>query len=170
VRPASRTCASWFTLSSKQISAGTPGRATLKTERIARALLERTLPKSEWTHEAHLRAGLWHVLRYPADEALARLRESILAHNVASGGVNSASEGYHETVTRFYVCIIRSFVMSVDRERPVDELALELVERLGDRKLPLRYYTAERLFSAAARLAWVEPDLEALPCGLEDTG
>jgi len=33
-----------------------------ETERIAHALTDRTLPKSEWTHHAHLRAGLWHVV------------------------------------------------------------------------------------------------------------
>ena len=106
------------------------------------------------------------MLRYSADESLARLRKRIRAYNVSTGGVNSATEGYHETITRFYVCILRSFVMTVDRRRPIDELAQELIARFGDRKLPLRYYSAERLFSSDARLAWIEPDLDALPCGL----
>ena len=30
----------------------------------------------------------------------------------------------------------------------------------GRRDWPLRFYSAERLFSKAARLGWVEPDLE----------
>jgi hypothetical protein len=42
-------------------------------------------------------------------------------------------------------------------------LVRELIERIGDRRLPLRYYSRERLFSAEARLGWVEPDLLALP-------
>jgi len=37
-----------------------------ETERVASALIDRTLPKAEWTHEAHLRAGLWHVQAHGA--------------------------------------------------------------------------------------------------------
>lgn len=33
----------------------------------------------------------------------------------------------------------------------------------GRRDWPLRFYSAERLFSKEARLEWVEPDLAALP-------
>jgi hypothetical protein len=29
-----------------------------ETERIAKGVIERTLPKAAWTHHAHLRAGL----------------------------------------------------------------------------------------------------------------
>jgi hypothetical protein len=53
------------------------------TDQLAAAFCERTLPKGQWTHEAHLRVGLWHVLRHPADRALDLLRERISAYNVA---------------------------------------------------------------------------------------
>ena len=33
----------------------------------------------------------------------------------------------------------------------------------GRRDWPLRFYSRERLFSKAARLGWVEPDLAKLP-------
>ena len=29
---------------------------------LTRAFCDRTLRKSQWTHEAHLRVGLWHLL------------------------------------------------------------------------------------------------------------
>ena len=91
------------------------------------------------------------------------LRGRIRAYNEATGGVNSDSAGYHETITRLYIVLIREFVRSADRGRPTDDLVRELIERIGDRRLPLRYYSRERLFSAEARLGWVEPDLLALP-------
>ena len=130
---------------------------------LAREFIALRLPKSEWTHEAHLRVGLWHALRYSEADALDLLRARIRAYNEATGGVNSDSAGYHETITRLYVVVIRDFVRTVDRGRSVDNLQHELIERFGDRELPLRYFSRERLFSVEARLGWVEPDLRALP-------
>jgi hypothetical protein len=40
--------------------------------------------------------------------------------------------------------------------------ALLLAEE-GRRDWPLRFYSAQRLFSVEARRGWVEPDLAALP-------
>jgi hypothetical protein len=110
-----------------------------------------------------LARGLWHSLHHPRDTALNLLRDRIRAYNVATGVENTSSEGYHETITRFYLAVIGAFLASVDSGRPIDELAQELIERFGDRNLPLRHYTRARLFSAGARLGWLEPDLEPLP-------
>jgi hypothetical protein len=140
----------------------------METERIARGLIDRTLPKSEWTHQAHLRAGLWHLLHYPEDVALALLRERIRAYNDATGVVNTESAGYHETITGFYLRVIQTFLESVCRpDRPADELARELIERYGEHQLVLRYYSRERLFSPEARRFWIEPDLRPLPVATE---
>jgi hypothetical protein len=133
------------------------------TVRLAGEFIARTLPKSDWTHEAHLRVGLWHTLHHPRDVALALLRDRIRSYNAATGVQNTSSNGYHETITRFYLAVIRAFLASVDAGRPIDELAQELIARFGDRNLPLRHYSRERLFSTEARLGWLEPDLEPLP-------
>lgn len=134
----------------------------MNTDRIAHEFIMQTLPKAEWTHQAHLRVGLWHALRFPDPAALDLLRTRIRAYNESTGGVNNEFAGYHETITRFYVHILRAFLESADVRRPVDELAQELIERFGDRDLPLLYYTRERLFTVEARLGWVTPDLQAL--------
>jgi hypothetical protein len=133
----------------------------METDRIAREFIARTLPKGEWTHEAHLRVGLWHALHHP--QALDLLRERIRAYNVSTGVPNTPSAGYHETITRFYLRVIRGFLGSTDSDRPIDELAGELIARFGDRNLLLRHYTRERLFSVEARLGWLAPDLSSLP-------
>ena len=134
-----------------------------ETERLVTAFLELTLPRTEWTHHAHLRVGLWHLLHHTEAEALDLLRARIRRYNEAIGGQNTDTSGYHETITRFYVCLIAAFVARVDGSRPLDELAEELSAEYGDKELPLRWYTKERLFSVAARVGWVEPDLAALP-------
>jgi hypothetical protein len=46
--------------------------------------------------------------------------------------------------------------------RPVNAV---LQAEEGRRDWPLRFYSADLLFSTEARLAWVEPDLAPLPKG-----
>lgn len=130
---------------------------------LAQSFTARTLPKSGWTHEAHLRVGLWHVLRHGEDEALGLLRERIRALNEAHGVANDDRGGYHETITRFYVWRIARFVEQAARDGVAgpgdDELADALVAGCGARDLALRWWSRDRLMSAAARRGWVEPDL-----------
>jgi hypothetical protein len=132
---------------------------TLSLSCLAIAFHERTLPKTQWTHHAHLKVGLWTLLRFPPDEALNRLRVAIRTYNESVGGINSDSAGYHETITAFYVRVIDRFLSNVGRTRPADELAEELIRLHGDKELPLRYWSKQRPMSSEARLSWVEPDL-----------
>lgn len=134
------------------------------TDRTAEAFCARTLTKPEWTHWAHLRVGLWHVLHHTEDEALALLRERIRALNEHHGVTNTPTAGYHETITRFYVRYIALFVEAVRCDLPIDAQAMQLILKHGAKELPLRYWTKERLMSAEARLEWIEPDLR--PIGL----
>jgi hypothetical protein len=133
-----------------------------QTDELAAAFCHCSLPKAEWTHEAHLRVGLWHLLRHAPEEALAQLRAGIRRYNVACGVANTESSGYHESITRFYLWLIARYAAAADRTRSIDELADELVRDYGDRELPLQYWSRERLMSPEARLGWVEPDLRPL--------
>jgi hypothetical protein len=141
---------------------------SMSTETLAARFFDRTLPKSEWTHAAHLRVGVAVVLVDGPEIALSRLRAAISGYNTSVGCENSDSSGYHETITRFYVATIARFLESVDRTRSLDDLADEVVERFGDRELPLRYWSRDLLFSVEARRGWVEPDLRSLPLGSAD--
>ncbi len=134
-----------------------------QTDRIARQFCRHTLPTDEWTHLSHLRVGLWHVLRYSPAEAMARLRDGIRTYNTACGVANSDSSGYHETITQVYVTLIAHFLATQDLSKPIDELATALILSLGEKELPLRYYSRERLMAPEARKQWVEPDLLPLP-------
>jgi hypothetical protein len=134
----------------------------LGIEELVEAFLACTLPKEQWTHQAHLRVGLWHVLRYDAAGALRLLRTRIQSYNVSCGTMNTDHSGYHETITRFYVWVIDQFLRSADRQQGIDQLAQDLIHQCGDKSLPLRYYSRERLFSVLARRQWIEPDLAAM--------
>ncbi len=120
------------------------------------------MPKAEWTHQAHLAVGAWHVNRYGPDEALTRLRSGIRALNDSHGTVNSDSGGYHETITRAYVRLIASVFASAAGTLP-DRIARILGGPEGERDALLRYYSRDALMSARARAEWVEPDLKPLP-------
>ena len=133
-----------------------------ETERIARGLIDRTLQKSEWTHHAHLRAGLWHVAEHGPIVALELLRPRIASYNESVGTANTDTSGYHETITRFYVIVIDRFLSTADRSLDLDALAEQLIDAHGDRRLPLHHYSESRLFSPVARRSWVEPDLRPI--------
>lgn len=137
--------------------------STSLTERTVTGFRDLTLPKNEWTHEAHLRVGLWHLTRYSPAEALDRLRDGIRAYNQATGVANTYDSGYHETTTRFYVLIIADFLEMRDRTRDLDELANELIAVRGDKRLPFRHYSEDLLMSSSARRRWIEPDLRPVP-------
>ena len=93
---------------------------------------------------------------------MTRLRQGIKQYNIACGVKNTDAQGYHETITRFYVLIIQKFLRQVERARPIDLLADELIELYGDKSLPFAYYSKDKLFSTAARRGWLEPDLKPI--------
>lgn len=132
------------------------------TKQLVEAFVSCTLPKEEWTHDAHLRVGLWHLLHYSPSESMERLRQNIKKYNVACGIENTETQGYHETITRFYVWLINRFIQQTDCSEPIDLLADELINRYGDKSLPFSYYSRDRLISKTARLQWVQPDLKPL--------
>ena len=131
---------------------------------LGAGLVARTLAKAEWTHEAHLAATTYLLLKRPEIDLDAELPGLIRRFNESVGGVNSDSEGYHETITRAYLRGIRLFLEEADPSEPLHELVNELLlSPMGRRDWPLRFWSKDRLMSVAARRAYVEPDLAALP-------
>jgi len=124
---------------------------------------ERTLAKAEWTHAAHLAVGMWHVSRYGRDDALLRLRAAITRLNETHGTVNSATGGYHETVTRAYVQLLGAFATRHGEKTVAERVTALLADPLADKKALLGFYSRPALESVQARLGWVEPDLAPLP-------
>jgi len=132
-------------------------------ENLVKRFAECSLPKPEWTHAAHLAVGLWHVSRYGRDDALARLRAGISRLNESHGTVNSATGGYHETVTRAYVQLLAAFAARHADKTAAERVAALLADPLADKHALLGFYSRPRLECAAARLGWAEPDLAPLP-------
>lgn len=131
--------------------------------RVGEGMLARTLPKSEWTHEAHLAACAWLVIERPDVVPERDLPDLIRRYNESVGGVNDATQGYHETVTQVSVRGVRLALAAGPAGPLVDRVNALLRAPQGRRDWPLGFYSRERLFSPEARLGWVEPDLAPLP-------
>lgn len=134
--------------------------------RIGEGMIACSLPKSDWTHEAHLAACLWMVRDRPDIVAERDLPVMIPRYNESVGGVNSDTEGYHETITQVYVAAVRDHLSELDEAATLLEAVNALlVSARGRRDWPLRIYSSERLFSAEARRSFVLPDLAAVDAG-----
>jgi hypothetical protein len=131
---------------------------------IGEGLVARTLPREEWTHEAHLAATTYLLLRRPDIDLDAELPGLIRRYNESVGGVNSDSEGYHETITRVFLHGVRLFLSGSDVAAPLYALINELLlSPIGRRDWPLGFYSPARLFSVEARKHFIAPDIGALP-------
>jgi hypothetical protein len=131
---------------------------------VGEGLLARTLPRQEWTHEAHLAATLWLLRDRPDIDVNADIAEIIRGYNASVGGVNDTTQGYHDTITQAFVAGIREHLLT----RPPGETLAEAVNALlaspaGRRDRPLRFYSKALLFSVSARSSFVPPDLAPLP-------
>jgi hypothetical protein len=133
-------------------------------EHLGEGLIARTLKREEWTHEAHLAATTYLLLRRPDVDLDKQLPDIICRFNESVGGVNSDSEGYHESIKRVFLRGVRLFLAEADPKEPLHELVNELLlSPMGRRDWPLRFYSPTVLFSVEARRDFVAPDLAALP-------
>ena len=131
---------------------------------VGEGMLARTLPRDEWTHEAHLAATTYLLLRHPEIDLGRALPGLIRRYNESVGGVNDDTQGYHDTITRVFLHGVRLFLSEADSAEPLHELVNELMlSPMGRRDWPLRFYSRDRLLSVAARRAFVQPDIAALP-------
>ena len=128
----------------------------MDTDVIADAVEGCSLPKPEWTHQAHLAAGL------PGSGATAtptRSRtpgRSIRRYNESTGVANTDTGGYHETITRYYLSVLARHAAVGSRFADV------LADPATGHDAMLRHWRRETLFSVAARRDWVPPDLVPL--------
>ena len=131
---------------------------------VGEGLLARTLPRAEWTHEAHLAATIYLLVRRPDIDLDVELPVIIRSYNQSVGGVNDDTQGYHETITRTFLHGARLFLSEANPTEPLVDLANDFIlSPMGRRDWPLRFYSEERLFSVMARRRFVAPDLAALP-------
>jgi hypothetical protein len=121
-----------------------------------------TLPRDAWTHSAHVRIAWMHRRRWALDEAHVLMRVGIIKLNASHGLVETATRGYHETMTRAWLVIVGA-AMSATPDVNDSRTFLQMHEGTLGRDALLRYYSRDLLFGLAARARFVKPDLAALP-------
>lgn len=131
---------------------------------IGRGLLDCSLPKADWTHAAHLAAAAW-LIAVRSDLDPARDMPGIIRrYNLATGVQNTASSGYHDTITQASLLAVRAFLAQQPAGTPLYIACNRLLASpYGDKQWLLRYWSPGLLFSAGARQAWTAPDLQDLP-------
>jgi hypothetical protein len=134
-----------------------------EARRIAAGLVARTLPRAEWTHEAHLAAVCVLILEHPEFVLEQDLRGIISGYNTAVGGVNDDTQGYHETLTHFWIGNARAFLAATPEGSLVNRINAFIAAPAGRRDAALRHFSRGHLFSVEARRTLVEPDLMRFP-------
>lgn len=89
------------------------------------------------------------------------LREGIASLNRANGVISTATSGYHETLTLFWIAKVQALLdVCVG-----DDLAVlnAVVGGLANKELVLFHFSRERIMSSEARHRWCDPDLRPLP-------
>lgn len=135
-------------------------------EVAARGMTGCMLPKAKWTHEAHFAAALW-LLRERGEVAVrAEIPGLIRRYNESVGGRNTDTEGYHETITQASLTMAARALAAAGPEAPLSHLLAALMAGpCGKPDWIFAYWSKEVLFSAGARLDWVDPDVAPLPAG-----
>ena len=133
-------------------------------ESLARRMIDRTLPKAEWTHRGHWAFALWLTRHRPELTRPDAVRRLISGYNEAVGTPNSDSEGYHHTITlasmRGARSVLDGFCANASLAGLLDNL---MASPMGARDWLLSHWRRDTLFSVTARREWVEPDLVPLP-------
>lgn len=131
-------------------------------EEIIQGFINKTLPRNQWTHQAHLIVSVHFCLKYDLITCLKELKNHIKAYNEISGTPNTDSLGYHETLTRFWIIITKNFIDSHPKLNKYQLISEFLTSDQAHKTLHLDFYTPETIFSTNARKNWVEPDRRSL--------
>ena len=118
-----------------------------------------SLPREQWSHGAHLLTGACYVHTLGQAAATDRMRTRVKAYNEAVGGKNTATSGYHETVTVFWIALLAQ-LRRQQEAMGRSEFAHSAVARFQQhRQILADYYSFDVIASEQARREWIAPDL-----------
>jgi len=116
-----------------------------------------TFPGSEFHHRQHLAIAVRYIREVP--DPMNGLRNDIKRYNVSQGGQNTEDRGYHETITRFWFEIVRSYVESLPAGLSKLEITCRVTDEFATRRDLFRdYYDFDVLTSREARACWIPPN------------
>jgi len=134
-------------------------RISVDDDRFRRSFEALEVPPAEFDHGAHVRLAYIYLCEGSVEDAVAKMKTALLAF-IDQLGIGP--EKYHETITRAWIMAVDHFM----NQSPPCASSADLVRlhpQVLDTKIMLTHYSAEVLFSAEARRAFVEPDIQSIP-------
>ncbi|MGZ4964164.1 MAG: hypothetical protein ACXWKG_10165 [Limisphaerales bacterium] len=119
-------------------------------------------PRDQWHHREHIKVAYLYLRQYSFDEAVARIRERIKAHNAAQNITDTPTSGYHETMTQAWMRLVYLTLREYGPAESADAF-YERSPQLSEVKVLRLFYSRELMMSARAKAEFVEPDLAVLP-------
>ena len=117
-----------------------------------------TISLAEFHHRQHLAVAAWLLIHHAPVRALARMRRGLQALLQRSG----KTEGYHETVTVFWMRVLSARLEECPAEW-TPEARLNDAVAWAEESCPLQeHYSPERLAAPEAKQQFVEPDRRPL--------
>ncbi len=126
---------------------------------VVRKFENGTISRDEWRHREHLTVALYYIKNSNSlTEATDKMRVGIF-NLLKFFGVDLVKEmPYHETLTQFWMNSVNDLAKTENGYSMVETIN-SILENLGDKDLPLKFYSRELLFSDTARKEFVAPDL-----------
>jgi len=117
-------------------------------------------PAPDFDHRAHLQLAYTYLAEYTPEQAIGRMRETLIGL-LKHAGVEP-SEKYHETLTEAWILAVHHFMQNTPSSNSADHF-IDQNPLMLDSKIMMTHYSAEVLFSDQARRTFVEPNLDPIP-------
>jgi hypothetical protein len=126
----------------------------MRDDEFIHALEACSLPSSEFTHRAHVRAGYLYLRNGTFGEAIDRTSAAIRRYAASLG----QADRYHDTITISYLALIRQHMIEGGDRGGWEPFAAANPD-LFERDLLLHYFSRAQLECARARQVFVLPRL-----------
>jgi hypothetical protein len=127
-------------------------------EDVVKRFEECTYSPEEFVHTKHLTVAACYFVRLEPQAAREKMRSG-LRKFIAHHGKN----GFHVTITEFWLRLVeRSVRQRKGQHREPLSIVNEIIERFRDKNLIYEYFSRDRLNSADAKAAWIEPDIKSM--------
>jgi hypothetical protein len=136
----------------------TSGASAWSDEDFLRAFEDLSFPANLFHHREHIRVAWLYLKSTDASRAAERMSESIRRFANHQG----ATQKYHHTLTLAWMRLVAAALLETSEGYTFEQF-ITAHPQLKDANLLAKYYSKELLQTAAAREAWVEPDLQPLP-------
>jgi hypothetical protein len=110
----------------------------------------------EFTHARHLTVACWYLCAFAQEDALYQMRRGLqrfISHH--------GRQGYHETITRFWMELLGNYLCGCPKETLVDKVN-GAREGFPNKDILYDYYSRELVTSDRAKAGWIEPDLRPI--------